>query len=413
MPKISNPRDVKYLAFEGGGGKGVAYLGAVRALEQLGVLPIDPAKQGTNQIKGISGASAGAITAMFLALGADAKQLEQILANKQTFLGFFDGPDVGFYRIVNAKNEADMGTDAPSKGGVAKYIRDQAKQISKGRQIAKMATNLAKLAGKIPNDPILKQLARAPEAYVYNLLIDRGFFPGFAARTFLEGSVRSFLEPQVRQLMGSTIAMVPSSFFSFKKFYELTGVDLMITGANTSKHQPAMFSRRHTPYFPVAEAVGISMNLPFLFKPVRVDAKVPVNKLNASSDAYKGRWIDGGLLNNLPIHAFDYLSPQISKKYPDLRPLNPAILAIRLTDGPLEKRIKPQGWNILLQYLGDFIGTVLHPSEGGQIRFREEAYQTVDLLTYDLTTTNFGPTEELKKKPVAEAKKAVLRYFDE
>ena len=46
--------DVKYLSLEGGGGKGVTYLGAIEALEALKVLPIDqPA--GKNQIRGLAG----------------------------------------------------------------------------------------------------------------------------------------------------------------------------------------------------------------------------------------------------------------------------------------------------------------------------------------------------------------------
>ena len=66
--------------------------------------------------------------------------------------------------------------------------------------------------------------------------------------------------------------------------YTLTGVDLVITGANITKHKPSVFSSRHTPLFPVAEAVGISMNLPFLFKPVHVEANVPVGPLNSRAD---------------------------------------------------------------------------------------------------------------------------------
>ena len=70
MPKLT-PDEVQYLAFEGGGGKGVAFLGAIRALESIkindvGILPILP--EGNNQIKGITGASAGAITALFLSI---------------------------------------------------------------------------------------------------------------------------------------------------------------------------------------------------------------------------------------------------------------------------------------------------------------------------------------------------------
>ena len=97
--------DVAYLAFEGGGGKGVTYVGALKALEELGVLPIDIEKPGQNQIKGISGGSAGAIVALLVAMGIRSTDLIKILANPATFERFFDGPLIGQSRMVNRHNQ--------------------------------------------------------------------------------------------------------------------------------------------------------------------------------------------------------------------------------------------------------------------------------------------------------------------
>jgi len=79
-------KDVNFLAFQGGGGKGIAYLGPIEALERkdAGILPLklpisrDPVTQtaGNRQgIIGISGASAGAITAYMIALGLSADDI--------------------------------------------------------------------------------------------------------------------------------------------------------------------------------------------------------------------------------------------------------------------------------------------------------------------------------------------------
>ena len=46
---------VKFLAFEGGGGKGIAFLGALAALEEIGILGETP------QIEGISGSCNGRV----------------------------------------------------------------------------------------------------------------------------------------------------------------------------------------------------------------------------------------------------------------------------------------------------------------------------------------------------------------
>merc|ERR1739848_919453 len=53
------------LVFKGGGAKGAIYPGAIRALEDVGVMPY---------IKRFAGASAGAVTAALLACGLSADQ---------------------------------------------------------------------------------------------------------------------------------------------------------------------------------------------------------------------------------------------------------------------------------------------------------------------------------------------------
>ncbi len=75
------------LVFEGGGIKGIAYAGAISVLEEKGVMP---------DIRRVSGTSAGAITATFLALGASGAQIEQILHNTQ--FSTFEDASLGLVR---------------------------------------------------------------------------------------------------------------------------------------------------------------------------------------------------------------------------------------------------------------------------------------------------------------------------
>lgn len=103
MAKIRQLRDIKYLVFQGGGGKGVAYSGVLKALEEKGLLPLIPGKE--NGIKGIAGTSAGAITALLVALGYNSKEInDNFLTKPEIFDGFFDGPDSGSYRTVSSFN---------------------------------------------------------------------------------------------------------------------------------------------------------------------------------------------------------------------------------------------------------------------------------------------------------------------
>ncbi|MBA4318024.1 MAG: hypothetical protein C0412_06465, partial [Flavobacterium sp.] len=69
-------RDVEYIVFEGGGGKGTAYITVAKILEEKGL---------TAKIKGYAGSSAGAITAFALNIGATAADLEQAIFDFKQF----------------------------------------------------------------------------------------------------------------------------------------------------------------------------------------------------------------------------------------------------------------------------------------------------------------------------------------
>ena len=131
-------------------------------------------------------------------------------------------------------------------------------------------------------------------SYFLNYMLEGGIFPGFAMRKFLASVITNSLTEKVGH-------PVPGETLGFREFHDLTGVDLAVTGTNLTSGKSMMFSKWDTPWFPVAEAVGISANLPIIFKPVHV-------KRNRNVE-YDGKWVDGGLLNNLPLHAFDRFAP--------------------------------------------------------------------------------------------------------
>ncbi|MEM1118857.1 MAG: patatin-like phospholipase family protein [Bacteroidota bacterium] len=417
MSKIKSPRQVKYLALEGGGGKGITYLGAIQALEQLQVLPLDIQSPNTNQIKGISGASAGAIIGLFLAMGLSASELENILNQPNELNGFFDDPAIGNSRMIDKDFQPTI-FNTLSFDDTSKVVQmDKYKKIKTLQKLASTVAYIFQKTDANNNDPILQKLIQHPKLYAYNLIFDKGLFPGFAVRSFLREKVNKYLISKIKKdsfsetnLDGGTI--------NFETFYKLTGVDLVVTGSNISNNQPAAFSKRLTPLFPVIEAVGISMNLPLIFKPVFVEWNNTLDNLNKENRPYQGLWVDGAVLNNFPLHAFNYLVPPISKKYPYLRPLNQDVLGLRLVnDTKINKDEINQANNygifdILKGHVGNIFNTLLHPSGTGQIRTTEEAEQTVELCTYNLELTNFSPSSTIKKKPIENAEKTVLSYFN-
>jgi NTE family protein len=83
----------KNLVFEGGGVKGIAYIGAMGVLEKKGIL---------KNIRRVGGASAGAINALLFGLGYDNEETKEILW-KLNFNAFEDGSGwlLNAYRLFN------------------------------------------------------------------------------------------------------------------------------------------------------------------------------------------------------------------------------------------------------------------------------------------------------------------------
>lgn len=416
-----SPDQVAYLALEGGGGKGVAYLGAIQALESMRILPIDINQSGKNRILGISGSSAGAITALLLGLGLTARQLEAVLQQSSTFNGFFDGPDPGRYRLVDAGGRSRIGGRSrragldPVKASARLGTIPGLVPALPGPTLAISPALVGLVLSQAP--PALAKIGSAPREYLDNLLKDRGLFPGFAPRQFFQDMLTRYLSPRiVTKARGDARKVFSAASVGFAKFHELTGVDLVITGVNVSTARPAMFSRRLTPDFPVADAVTISMSLPVIFKPAYVDVEVPITAFNKDPLAYKGFWVDGGVLNNLPIHAFDANFMDEAKATSFTEELNPQTVALRLTPGypsgtAPQATADPESIGFGA-FLGMFLDTVLYPSEGGQLRTAGEAEQTIDLYTYELKTTDFSPPKEKSEPAIKYARQRVLQEFN-
>jgi NTE family protein len=301
MTKIANPKDVHYLALEGGGGKGVAFLGAIQALEELGVLPINIDQPSKNQIKGISGSSAGAITAMCLAVGYDSYRLEKLLSDGSKFSAFFDRAQLGNRRIIDGRGNSIEAWDFSDQRSAIQGLNDALPLFP-----IDIGDLLVWAFGVEASNPVVERFNSQRWLKTLELLFDGGLFCGFPARQFLSGILRDGLL--------SPFKCLP---MTFGMYYDYMGIDLRITGVNVSRGRPMNFSAAVTPDFPLDEAVGISMNLPFVFKPVDV-FRSPL------WPGYDGFWVDGGLLNNYPLHAFDQ---------PGSTMLNPNVLGLRLTDG--------------------------------------------------------------------------------
>ncbi|MEL6591099.1 MAG: patatin-like phospholipase family protein [Bacteroidota bacterium] len=94
IPVFCQQSSIKNLVFEGAGIRGIAYTGAVEALQEAGAL---------DQVEKYGGTSAGAVIAMTLALGYDAEEIRDILQETE-FQKFNDGNFLGIGGVRRMKN---------------------------------------------------------------------------------------------------------------------------------------------------------------------------------------------------------------------------------------------------------------------------------------------------------------------
>jgi predicted acylesterase/phospholipase RssA len=157
--------NLEYIVMEGGGARGVAYLGAIRALESkmskrqnVQVIPNlsnrDPGlldyynKDGNTEIpaiKGIAGSSAGAITTFALALGFNSTEIDSIL--KFPFKEFLKEKNVGKYRMIDENGFLAIGEDKKNKTTKAIELNkdDSTFEFNLGKKKTEIGNNIQKL----------------------------------------------------------------------------------------------------------------------------------------------------------------------------------------------------------------------------------------------------------------------------
>jgi NTE family protein len=403
-PQKLSPDDVHYLSFEGGGGKGAAYLGALAALShpEIGLLQYEAETDDYHLrrwssadgvgIRGVAGASVGAITAALLASGWGIRALyEDVVSDRTTLAGFFD-PAEPTHRKVPVALRADgesspRGAGSTHPGSYFVETREQGKfaQLLDTDWARAVGDGpLGELAALLTPNPAVRQVLTGPVGHLQNLWLDYGLFSGCAGQSFLETSIREGRFMTHSDDEGQNV--------TFSEHRRRSGIDLVLTGTNLRTGRAAYLSERHgLGGMPVAEGVRISMGLPLVFKPVRVSRD--------ADPRYAGLWVDGGVLNNTPIHAFDHESDGT---------FNEAVLGLRLE---VDRDNEITG---LVSYLKAVGKTYLGASETREIRTEREEHQTVSLPIPDgtLGLLEFTPTDEnLWRASVASAN-AVYDYFE-
>jgi NTE family protein len=456
--------NLEYLALEGGGGRGILYLEPIRVLEErlqsrisqsissfrgrpltnlestsgllkspsLFQINIPPEYR---VLKGVSGSSAGAITAYMLSLGMSSFDIEfemnrtDVLPQNSTykksisvFETFIDEEPNNLFKSVEDET-VGTGTYQNSADKISGILRVLKYLPSIGLPVA---STLGSFYSYIKNrysdgSPfgVIQKIFEEPvagntDAFMSNLIGERGIFTGLGIRAYFVELMQNYLLLKLEGAGVETPDTKPEEI-TFKEFFDLTGVDLVLTGTNIIQHGPRLFSVFSTPDFPVIEAVQISMTLPGIFKPVYVDTNVKAGDDKAQKN-YKGLYVDGGMLNNIPIRAFDNIIPSNAISFlsdltyresknsfdvagnPDLATeRNDAVLGLRLQESTKKTikdrdKIYPEDDSVFMDFMDELMSTLMYPAEEGQLVNPLDRASTVEFQA----TIEVNPEIELK-----------------
>ena len=126
---------------------------------------------------------------------------------------------------------------------------------------------------------------------------------------------------------------------TFEEFYKKTGKDLHVFATNITKGTLVDFCVNKTPYARVAQAVQISTAIPLAYRPTK--------------DAQGDLLVDGGLLKNYPLQAFDFYDAH------GTRYANPATLGFVSRDNKRGDNWDPQAKATQPKTLFEYLRRVL------------------------------------------------------
>lgn len=257
-----------FVAFAGGGAKGVVHVGALKALEKRDVA-----------LKGVAGTSAGAIVAALVASGFHADDLIDA-ATGRTILE----------RLSKIDPKVSRATDLFGKSG---WVRVRAFRL-----LLRQPLPFPAVAALFWAVPLLLALLIAwlvPE-HVLGWAIGAWAVTGAGLwllyRQIVGGlaDVRDFRNALAELLRRQLFPNEPDRVVRMSDFGRDDRPELKIVSANLSSRTLHLFSADRTPDAPVADAVAASICLPVIFRPWAIDGELHV---------------DGGIVSNLPAWSFD------------------------------------------------------------------------------------------------------------
>jgi predicted acylesterase/phospholipase RssA len=366
--------NVKYdLVFEGGGAKGMVFVGALQEFEAAG-----------HSGDRLLGTSAGAITAALIAAGYTSERMLEALGEEEdgqpVFAGFMGIPgpfdDVAIDR--SATIELLQRVDLP-------FVPERWER---------------KLDRKIVDGLLAIERYR----HIFSFVEHGGWF---AATKFLTWMKRK---------LGTAANGSPTGFDSatLSEFFDATGKELCLIASDTTAQKILVLNHRTAPDCPLVWAVRMSMSIPLVWQEVEWET---------DWGQYRGHDVaghlifDGGMLSNFPIELLVSDQPQVTEVMGEKR--SQAVLGL-LIDEALPVPDAPQGiqdegglqWSQLrtVRRILALIDTMTKAHDKQVIDAFEDLVVRLPARGYG--TTEFGMSNERKAALVAAGRTAMKAWLD-
>ncbi len=281
--KIDPQKEIKHenLVLQGGGPKGIAYIGALKKLNEFGKL---------ENIKNIAGTSAGAITAGMLAIGLSPEEMEKELKDKP-LLELLDYIDKGLTIETLKENVANV----PESLKKLRKPVDYKEWIHTGhsalKEILYATLNISGLIGT-PLGYNVNQITKQN-----SLCYGNDFLEWINVIIKAQTGISYFTLGDLKRKVND------EKTYRHIKIYGSRIDGLMKDGAPILTSVEFSSKDDGMKDLILADLIRISMSIPILFSPHQVYRRHPVTKQRViDTPEY---YFDGGLLNNYPIEAFD------------------------------------------------------------------------------------------------------------
>jgi len=415
------------LVFQGGGAKGMAYVGAMKAFENNGL-----------EMRRLVGTSAGAINAALLAAGYTYKEMAAVLDEKDKegnpiFEGFMSAPlpnefsDKVFDKslivsVFKALQEYFWNSSAKNNVEIQGNEKNNLNWVQTTIETITAMNSATSLTIRL----ILEFTPEAYQGYItmaFNFIEQGGVF-----------SARKFVKWMEDRLAAKNLAID----ITFEQLFEKSGRDLTLVASDLTANNMLVLNHTTAPNLPISWAVRMSMNIPFVWDPVIWRKEFGTYLGN---NLVGHRIVDGGALSNFAIRLTTSNSPAVKAVMdqnfsPDEAPTIGFILDSNLPvpGAPAPEKEDPielpswlnwLGWLLssinhvrteatnstnFMNTAGELILTMMVATDNLAIDANSE--QICRLPVKDFGTLEFGMSDKRRTALVSEAQRVTQKFLD-